>query len=125
MAKLIKRINPPPMDLELKQRLDTLGNENRILQKSMDQIHELLKGSSIMNTPGLIKTFQNFEVKVDEAGKKMDYFERWWELQKLKKGTFTFNTANLLTRVMVIIGGVGTVVAIVYTIIQIVQTLKK
>lgn len=113
------------MDLELKQRLDTLGNENRILQKSMDQIHELLKGSSIMNTPGLIKTFQNFEVKVDEAGKKMDYFERWWELQKLKKGTFTFNTANLLTRVMVIIGGVGTVVAIVYTIIQIVQTLKK
>lgn len=113
------------MDVELREQLNKLGNENRILQKSMDQIHELLKGSSVMNTPGLIKTFQNFETKLENFGMKMDYFERWWELKKLKKGTFTFNTANLLTRGMALIGGVGTLAAIVYTIIQIVEHLKK
>lgn len=123
MAK--RPIKSEPMETELKQRLDTLGNENRILQKSMDQILELLKGSTVMNTPGLIKTFQSFETKLENFGLKMDYFERWWELKKLKKGTFTFNTANLLTRGMALIGGVGTLAAIVYTIIQIVQELKK
>lgn len=123
MAK--RPIKSEPMETELKQRLDTLGNENRILQKSMDQILELLKGSTVMNTPGLIKTFQNFETKLENFGMKMDYFERWWELKKLKKGTFTFNTANLLTRGMALIGGVGTLAAIVYTIIQIIQELKK
>lgn len=122
---MAKRIKPEPMDVELKEQLTELGNENRILQKSMDQIHELLKGSSIMNTPGLIKTFQNFDIKLEQFSTKMDYFERWWEIQKLKKGTFTFNTANLLTRGMALIGGFGTLAAIVYTIIQIVQELKK
>lgn len=113
------------MEVELKQKLETLGNENRILQKSMDQILDLLKGSSVMNTPGLIKSFQNFEVKIEEFSTKMDYFERWWDLQKLKKGTFTFNTANLLTRGMAIIGGVGTLTAIIYTIIQIIKSIKQ
>lgn len=123
---MAKRLKPAePMDLELKKQLETLGNENRILQKSMDQIHELLKGSAVMNTPGLIKTFQNFETKLENFGMKMDYFERWWELKKLKKGTFTFNTANLLVRIMTFIGGIGTLVAIVYTIIQIVEKVKK
>lgn len=123
MAK--RNIKSEPMDLELKQKLETLGNENRILQKSLDEIHALLKGSSILNTPGIIKTFQNFEAKLESFSMKMDYFERWWELKKLKKGTFTFNTANLLTRGMALIGGVGTLAAIVYTIIQIIQELKK
>lgn len=123
MAK--RPIKSEPMETELKQRLDTLGNENRILQKSMDEILQLLKGSTVMNTPGLIKTFQSFETKLENFGLKMDYFERWWELKKLKKGTFTLNTANLLTRGMALIGGVGTLAAIVYTIIQIVQELKK
>lgn len=122
MAKIVK---PPPMEADLKQRLDILGNENRILQKSMDQILELLKGSSVMNTPGLIKTFQEFEVKLEEASKKMDYFERWWEIQKQKKGTFTIRTANLLTRGLAIIGGLGALAGVVYTIIQIVEHLKN
>lgn len=123
---MAKRLKPqPPMEVELKQKLETLGNENRILQKSMDQILDLLKGSSVMNTPGLIKSFQNFEVKIEEFSTKMDYFERWWDLQKLKKGTFTFNTANLLTRGMAIIGGVGTLTAIIYTIIQIIKSIKQ
>ena len=113
------------MEADLKQRLDILGNENRILQKSMDQILELLKGSSVMNTPGLIKTFQEFEVKLEEASKKMDYFERWWEIQKQKKGTFTIRTANLLTRGLAIIGGLGALAGVVYTIIQIVEHLKN
>jgi hypothetical protein len=120
-----KRIKPPTMEVELKQRLDTLGNENRILQKSMDQILDLLKGSSIMNTPGLIKTFQQFEIKLEETSKKMDYFERWWELQKQKKGTFTIRTANLLTKGLAIIGGLGAAAGVVYTIIQIIEHLRK
>lgn len=120
-----KQIKQPPMDLELKQKLETLGNENRILQKSLDEIHALLKGSSVLNTPGLIKTFQTFEIKLDEASKKMDYFERWWEIQKQKKGTFTIRTANLLTRALAIIGGAGAAAGVVYTVIQIVQELQK
>lgn len=122
---MAKRVKPLSMEAELKQKLDTLGNENRILQKSMDQILELLKGSSIMGTPGLIKTFQQFEVKLEETSKKMDYFERWWEIQKQKKGTFTIRTANLLTRGLAIIGGAGAAAGVVYTVIQIIQELQK
>ena len=122
MAKIVK---PPPMEAELKQRLDILGNENRILQKSMDQILDLLKGSSVMNTPGLIKTFHEFEIKLEEATKKMDYFERWWEIQKQKKGTFTIRTANLLTRGLAFIGGLGALVGIIYTVVQIFEHLNK
>lgn len=122
---MAKRIKPPPMELELKKRLDEQDGHMDILKKTMQQVLDLLKGSEMMNNPGLIKSFKDFEVRMDEFKQKMDYFERWWDLQKMKKGTFTFKTANLLTRGLSLIGGVATLVAIVYTITQLIDWYKK
>jgi hypothetical protein len=122
---MAKRIKPPPMELELKQRLDTLGNENRILQKSMDQILELLKGSSLLNSNGIIHDFKLFEDKMEIVLKQIEHWERWRQMQIAKKGTFTFKTADLLTKSLSIIGAVATIVAIVYTVIQIVDWFHK
>jgi hypothetical protein len=122
---MAKRIKPIPMEVELKKRLDEQDKTMEVLNRTMQQVLDLLKGSSNMNTPGLIKTFKEFEVTVEEAKKRMDYFERWWELQKMKKGTFTFRTANLLTRGLSIIGGVAAMSGIVYTVVQIVEHLQK
>ena len=109
------------MEAELKQRLDTLGNENRILQKSMDQIHDLLKGSSILNSKGIIKNFEEFEQKMEKVLSQMEHWERWRQMQIAKKGTFTFKTADLLTKGLSIIGAIATIVAVLYTVTQLVD----
>lgn len=114
-----------PMEVELKQRLDDQDEKTEILQKTTLQVLDLLKGSSMMNTPGIIKSFQDFTTRMDKFEEKMDYFERWWDLQKLKKGTFTFKTANLLTRGSSLVGIIATLAAVVYTILQIIEWLKK
>jgi hypothetical protein len=113
------------MEVELKKRLDEQDRTMEVLNRTMQQVLDLLKGSSVMNTPGLIKTFQDFEVKLEDHKKSIAYFERWWELQKMKKGTFTFRTANLLTRSLSIIGGIAATAGIIYTVIQIVEHIKN
>jgi hypothetical protein len=122
---MAKRIKPIPMEVELKKRLDEQDRTMEVLNRTMQQVLDLLKGSSVMNTPGLIKTFQDFEVKLEDHKKSIAYFERWWELQKMKKGTFTFRTANLLTRSLSIIGGIAATAGIIYTVIQIVEHIKN
>lgn len=122
---MAKREKPPPMELELKRRLDEQDKGMEVLNKTMQQVLELLKGSSMMNTPGVIKTFQDFIVRMDDFEKKMDYFERWWDLQKLKKRTYSMRTANLLTRGSSMVGIIATIAAVIYTIIQIAEHLKK
>jgi hypothetical protein len=122
---MAKRQKPAPMEVELKKRLDEQDHTMEVLNKTMNQVLDLLKGSEMMSTPGLIKTFKDFEVRMADFKEKMDYFERWWDLQKMKKGTFTFKTANLLTRGLSIIGGAGALAAMVYTIIKIFQEVKQ
>jgi hypothetical protein len=122
---MAKRVKPIPMEVELKKRLDDQDRTMDVLNRTMNQVLDLLKGSSVMNTPGLIKTFQDFEEKLEDHKKSIAYFERWWEIQKMKKGTFTFRTANLLTRSLAIIGGALSLSGIIYTIIQIVEHLQK
>lgn len=107
------------MELELKQRLDVLGNENRILQKSMDQILELLKGSTLMNSKGIIEDFRTFETKMGEVVKQVEHWERWRQMQIAKKGTFTFRTADLFTKGLSIFGAASLIVTIIFTGIQI------
>lgn len=113
------------MEAELKRRLDEQDGEIKLLRKTMKEILDLLKGSSIMNTPGIIKNFQEFETKLQEAVSQMEHIERWRQMQIAKKGTFTFKTANLFTRGLSFIGGVATLVAIAYSIIQIIDWFKK
>jgi hypothetical protein len=133
MAKSIKHT---AMEPELRQRLDAQDQEietfkreiqgdMRILNKTMNEILDLLKGSSIMNTPGIIKSFRDFEGKLDETISKMEHWERWRQNQIAKKGTFTFRTATLFTQSLAVIGGVATLSAIVYTILQIIDLVKK
>lgn len=119
------RVKPKPMELELKQRLDVLDNENRTLQKSLDQIHELLKGSAVLNYKGIIKTFEELEGKMSIIMNQMDHWERWRQVQIAKKGTFTFKTASLLTKGLAILGGVSVLVGIILGIIQVVELITK
>lgn len=122
---MAKRIDPEPMEVELRQRLDTLANENRSLQKSMDQIHELLKGSSVLNYKGVIRTFEELQIKMEKVIAQMDHWERWRQVQIAKKGTFTFKTANLFTKGLTILGGLSLAAGTIYTIIQIVGLLTN
>jgi len=56
---------------------------------------------------------------------QMEHWERWRQMQIAKKGTFTFKTAYVLTKGLAIIGGAATGVAIVFTILQIVDWFNK
>ena len=116
MAKRTK-----PMEIELKRRLDEQDADIKLLHKTMREILDLLKGSSIMNSPGIIKNFQEFEIKLEQALSQMDHIERWRQIQIAKRGTFTFKTANMFTRGLSIIGGLATLVAIAYSITQIID----
>jgi phosphoribosylformylglycinamidine (FGAM) synthase-like amidotransferase family enzyme len=122
---MAKRTKSAPMDLELKQRLDQLGSENKILQKSMDEINEWLKGSTLLNYEGVIKAFEKIQIKQGTLLEQMAHWERWRQNQIAKKGTFTFRTADLFTKMLAVIGGIATVVAIIYTITQIIDWVHK
>jgi hypothetical protein len=113
------------LNVTLKQRLDSQDEDIKLLHKTMREILDLLKGSSIMNTPGIIKNFQEFETKLETALAQMDHIERWRQIQISKAGTFTFKTANLFTRGLSVIGGLATLAAIGYTITQLIDWFKK
>src|SRR5687767_14630447 len=122
---MAKRIKSAPMELELRHRLDELGTENKLLQKSMDQIHELLKGSTILNYKGVIKEFEEIQAIQAKLLEQMAHWERWRQNQIAKKGTFTFRTASVFTQTLAVIGGIATVVAIIYTVTQIIDWVHK
>jgi hypothetical protein len=133
---MARKVKPTSMEVELRQRLDSQDKEleafkkeiqgdMRILNKTMNEILDLLKGSSIMNTPGIIKSFREFEGKLDDTISKMEHWERWRQNQIAKKGTFTFRTATLFTQTLAVIGGIATLSSVVYGILQIIELIKK
>lgn len=114
------------MDLELKTRLDTLQSDFKlvtgeftIIKENMIEINKLLKGSAVLNYKGVIEHFKDIQTKQDTVVGQMEHWERWRQMQIAKKGTFTFRTADLLTKGLSIIGAVATIVAIVFTVLQI------
>lgn len=119
------RLRLDAQDKTLKDRLDAQDRNHENLMDSIEKVFELLKGSTIMNYPGIIKQFQDMEDKMETLLNQIAHWERWRQNQIAKKGTFTFKTANLLTRGLSIIGGVATIVAIIYTITQIIDWYSK
>lgn len=119
------RLRLDAQDKTLKDRLDAQDRNHENLMDSIEKVFELLKGSTIMNYPGIIKQFQDMEDKMEKLLSQIAHWERWRQNQIAKKGTFTFKTANLLTRGLSVIGGVATIVAIIYTITQIIDWYSK
>lgn len=118
----------PTMDAELKLRLDTLQgefktvtSEFKIINENMTEINKLLKGSAVLNYKGVIEHFKDIQSKQENVVSQMEHWERWRQMQIAKKGTFTFKTADLLTKGLSIIGAVATTVAVVFTVLQIVD----
>jgi hypothetical protein len=133
---MARRAKPLPMELELKQRLDnqdskletfknSMQGDMNHLNKAMDEILGLLKGSSIMNYPGIIKSFQLFEEKMETTIAQMEHWERWRQNQIAKKGTFTFRTATLFTKTLAVIGGIATLSSVIYGILEIIEVIKR
>jgi hypothetical protein len=122
---MAKRTKPRLMDTQLEKRLDDQDEQIQILLKHVFQAMELIKGSELLNYPGIIKTLETIHEQLDKIDNTVQHMERWRQVQIAKKGTFTFRTANLFTQTLSVIGGVATVVAVIYTVIQIIEHLNK
>lgn len=112
------------MDAALEKRLDDQDHQIEILLKQTLQVMELLKGSELLNYPGVINTLKTITEHVGRIDSMVQHMERWRQVQIAKKGTFTFKTASLVTKGMAILGGISLVAGIIYTFLQIFEKIK-
>jgi hypothetical protein len=122
---MAKGQKPKLMDPALEKRLDDQDAQIQTVLKHVFQAMDLIKGSSVLNYPGIIDQLKKITEQLNKIDAMVQHMERWRQIQIAKKGTFTFRTANLFTQTLSVIGGAATVVAIIYTIIQIVEHIQK
>lgn len=122
MAKIEK---PKPMDEALKKRLDDQDKQIDILLDQTHQVMQLLKGSELLNYPGLINVLKETNRHLNEIDKTVQHMERWRQVQIAKKGTFTFKTADILTKCLTVFGAISLLAGTIYTIIQIIDLVSK
>lgn len=114
------RENRDDMEIEaIKQHLDkqdkdlqVLRNNDTILENSMKEILGLLKGSFITDSKGLIQNMKEMRESSDKIVKDVGVLYSWKKTLEDSKGTLTIRFSILFTRVLAIVGGIGTIVAV-------------
>lgn len=113
------------MDAALKKRLDDQDEQIQIILKHVFQAMDLIKGSAVLNYPGIIDNLKTITEQLNKIDSMVAHMERWRQIQIAKKGTFTFKTASLLTQGLALIGGIATLAGIVFTVTHIIDWLNK
>lgn len=92
--------------------LEGLKGNDIVLEKSMKEILDLLKGSFIMDSKGLIQNMKDMREMSDHTKTELSTISLWIKNFEDSKGTLTIRFSVLFTRVLAVIGGLGVVASI-------------
>lgn len=115
-------------DMEIVEIRQRLTDQDKVMKEQSDALKEimyLLKGSVNLNMEGLVPMINKIEEGLRLVISDVEHLKRWKKMQQENKGKFTISLSVLLTRVLAIIGGIGTIVAIALGVMQLVDWLKK
>lgn len=101
--------------------LEGLQGDNTVLEKSMKEILDLLKGSFIMDSKGLIQNMKDMREIADNTKTELSTMALWIKNFEDSKGTLTIRFSVLFTRVLAVIGGLGVVASIALAIKELLE----
>lgn len=101
--------------------LEGLQGDNTVLEKSMKEILDLLKGSFIMDSKGLIQNMKDMREIADNTKTELSTMALWIKNFEDSKGTLTIRFSVLFTRILAVIGGLGVVASIALAIKELLE----
>lgn len=101
--------------------LEGLQGDNTVLEKSMKEILDLLKGSFIMDSKGLIQNMKDMREIADNTKTELSTMALWIKNFEDSKGTLTIRFSVLFTRVLAVIGGLGVVASIALAVKELLE----
>lgn len=111
-------------DQILKEQNETLKEQDHnldILKGAVNEVLNLLKGSFATDSKGLIQNTKEMRESVAQIVSDIAHLQRWKKMVQDSKGTLTIRFSVLFTRILAIIGGLGTVVAIALGVKELIQ----
>jgi hypothetical protein len=118
----------PRDEMEIVEIRKRLTDQDRVMKEQSDALKEimyLLKGSVNLNMEGLVPMINKIETSIHQMISDIEHLKRWKKMQQENRGKFTISFSVLLTRVLAIIGGFGTVIAIALGIKQLLEWLHQ
>jgi hypothetical protein len=107
-------------DMELASIKDHLERQDETLK----EILIVLRGSISMGVSGIIKDHDTLRQQLGKLTSDVAHYERWRQKQIADKGKITISLGQMFTRVMALIGGVGTLVGIMLALKQLFDNAK-
>lgn len=101
--------------------LEGLQGDNTVLEKSMKEILDLLKGSFIMDSKGLIQNMKEMREISNHTKTELSTISLWVKNFEDSKGTLTIRFSVLFTRVLAVIGGLGVVASIALAVKELLE----
>lgn len=111
-------------DQILKEQNETLKEQDHnlnLLKGGVNEVLGLLKGSFATDSKGMISNVKEMRESMGQIVSDIAHLQRWKKMVQDSKGTLTIRFSVLFTRVLAIIGGLGTIVAIALGIKELIQ----
>lgn len=107
---MAKKITQDDMDIdEIRGRLTTQD-------KTLNEILIVLRGSISTDTHGLMQRVKEIKGQLDQVISDIAHLQRWKKMMDDNKGKLTITFTTLFTRVLAVIGALGSLVGIVLAI---------
>lgn len=107
--------------VEIEEIRKRLTDQDEMLR----DISRLLKGSVNLNMQGLIPMINEMDTKIQTIINDVAHFHRWKKLIQSKSDAITASRNLLFTRVLAVIGGGGTLIAIVLGVKEIIEWIHQ
>lgn len=97
----------------IKQTLEHIEHTQNVQSDTLKEVLILLRGSVAMGVNGILEEHKQIKKQLIEFAKALRDIEEWRQDVIDSKGKITITIGALFTRTMAVIGAIGTVVAIV------------
>lgn len=111
-----------PRDMvEIEEIRKRLTDQDEMLK----DISRLLKGSVNLNMQGLVPLINELDTKIQTIIQDIAHLQRWKKMIQSKSEAITSKRNLLFTQILAVIGGGGTLTAIILGVKEIVEWLHK
>lgn len=97
----------------IKVALRDIEKQQKTQSDTMKEVLILLRGSVAMGVNGILEDHKEIRKQLIEFSKGLADLERWQQEITDSKGKITITVSQLFTRTMAVIGALGTMVAII------------
>ena len=99
---------PKKEDEEMETIMDHLDRQD----KTLHEILILLRGSVSLGVEGIVSKQSDFEDRLLKLINEVAHYERWRQKQIENRGKITISIGQLFTRILALIGGIGTLIGL-------------